>query len=95
MTTPRRPSRCRAACLPREPHPLCKPARRPLASAAVSALLLGALWLPALQAAAQDKPDAANAGSARRSGGLRGNTDRKSTRLNSSHERLSRMPSSA
>ena len=74
MTTPRRPSRCRAACLPREPHPLCKPARRPLASAAVSALLLGALWLPALQAAAQDKPDAANAGSARRSGGLRGNT---------------------
>ena len=57
MTTPRCPSRCRAACPP-----------------PVLLLLLAALWLPAPPAAAQDKPEAANSGSARHSGGLRGNT---------------------
>ena len=77
MTTPRRPSRCRAACLPRvQGPPPTRPAgaRRPLVAASVTSLLLAALWLPALQAAAQDTRDAASAGSARRSGGLRANT---------------------
>ena len=77
MTTPRRPSRCRAACLPRVQGPLpTRPAgaRRPLVAASVTSLLLAALWLPALQAAAQDTRDAASTGSARRSGGLRAST---------------------